>query len=434
MEAVAAERGFAPDLSELEVSRAGSMAAWLSELRREAFARFEELGFPTAKDEGWRQTGIQPITNTPWVLAKPVSRTVPLPAIDGARAVFINGRFAKNLSRLPEGIRVESMRTALDAEPEAFRAHLARIAAFEQNAFTALNTAFFQDGAVVRIASGAVVPAPIALVFVSAPNGAPAVSHPRILILAAERSQASIVETYAGDSRYFTNAVTEIALSDGAVLEHYKVQRESEAASHVQTIAVRQARATQFTSHNIAFGAAIARTDLHVTLDAEGAECTLNGLFVGDGTQRLDNHTVIDHAKPHCVSRELYKGIMDGASRGVFHGKIIVRPDAQKTDAMQTNKNLLLSRQALVNSTPALEIFADDVKCKHGSTTGQLDAAALFYLRSRGIGQADARALLTYAFAADVAGRIRIPSIRAAVEEELGLRLGGAAGSREAVS
>ncbi len=239
-----------------------------------------------------------------------------------------------------------------------------------------------------------------------------------------------MVERFAGTGAdpYFQNVVTEILLEDGAVLAHYKLQQEDTASFHVQTIAVRQGRASRFTSHNIALGAALARTDIRVELAGEGAECELNGLFLGSGTQHLDNHTTIDHATPHGVSRELYKGILDGRARGVFHGEIIVRPHAQKTDAMQTNKNLLLSREALVNSTPALEIFADDVKCRHGSTIGQLDAGALFYLRSRGIGEAEARQLLTYAFAADVAERIRVPSVRDAVHEAMGLRLAGGGG------
>jgi Fe-S cluster assembly protein SufD len=207
------------------------------------------------------------------------------------------------------------------------------------------------------------------------------------------------------------------------VLQHIKLQREDTAAFHVQAIAAQVGRSARFTSHNIALGAAIARTDIDVLLAEEGAECELNGLFLGSGRQHIDNHTVIDHAKPHGSSRELYKGIMDGQSRGIFHGLVIVRRGAQKTDAIQTNKNLLLSKEALVNSTPALQILADDVKCKHGSTTGQIDEAALFYLRSRGIGEAEARALMTWAFASDVVQRIPVPSVRAAVEAVLGARL-----------
>ncbi len=270
---------------------------------------------------------------------------------------------------------------------------------------------------------------PIEVLFDAGAPSVPEVAYPRLLVLAGERSQASIVEIYTGGGRTFTNAVTEIVLSPGAILEHTKLQEESGEARHVQALAVSQARDSRFTSHNVALGAAFARTELTTVLSGEGAECALNGLFVGRDRQHLDTRTVIDHATPHTTSRELYKGIMDGASRGVFHGTIVVRPDAQKTDAVQTNKNLLLSREALVNSTPALEIFADDVKCKHGSTTGQLDATALFYLRSRGIGEAEAKALLTWAFAADVAEKIRVPAVRRRVERELGLRLpGGEAG------
>jgi Fe-S cluster assembly protein SufD len=225
--------------------------------------------------------------------------------------------------------------------------------------------------------------------------------------------------------------VTEIAVGEGAVLRHYKLQRESREAFHLQTIAVRQARASHFTSVHAAFGGALARTDIRADLEGEGSECILDGLFVGAGSQHLDTHTTISHAAPHTTSREVYRGVLDGRARGVFHGRIVVRPGAQKTDAMQTNKNLLLSRDALVDSTPALEIFADDVKCKHGSTIGQLDATALFYLRSRGIGEREARAILTRAFAADVAGRVALPSLRAEIEETLDLSLSDAAREEE---
>jgi len=255
----------------------------------------------------------------------------------------------------------------------------------------------------------------------------PTVAHPRNLVIAGAGSQAAIVETFLGTAGepYFTNAVTEIVLEDGAILDFSKLEREGDSAFHVATTAVSVGRNANFTSHSISLGGALARNDLNVRLDAEGADCTLNGLFLGNGRQLLDNHTLIDHARPHGTSRELYKGILDGKSRGIFHGKIIVRPDAQKTDAMQTNKNLLLSREALVNSEPALEIFADDVKCRHGSTIGQLDAAAMFYLRSRGIGEDEARNLLVYAFASDVASRIRVAPLRELVERQLGLRLSG---------
>jgi Fe-S cluster assembly protein SufD len=253
-------------------------------------------------------------------------------------------------------------------------------------------------------------------------------SHPRTLVVAERGSQARIIETYAGpeNETYLTNAVTEVSLEDGAIVEHYKMQRESEQAFHVGRVFTRQARDSQFASYSFSLGGALVRTDIDVHLAGEGSSCGLYGLFLGHGSQHVDHHTVIDHAVPRCSSRELYKGILDGRARGVFFGTVIVRPDAQKTDAQQTNKNLLLSKEALVESTPRLQIEADDVRCKHGSTTGQLDATALFYLRSRGIGEAQARTLLTYAFAADVVERITVAPLRRSLAASLGGLLPGA--------
>jgi Fe-S cluster assembly protein SufD len=415
MEAVAEQKGFVPNFSEFEANRAGE-PAWLAERRHAAIVRFEQLGFPTGKNEQWRYTGVGPIVAVPWALARTGQ-----------------GQPVAENEKLPAGIRVARLKDVLARQPEILRERLSRIDGFDKNAFAALNAAFFEDGLLIEIDRGVVAQAPIEVLFDSTGGSEPSVSHPRCLILAGERSQATVVERYVGPGAqpYLQNVVTEILLEDGAVLSHYKLQQENTSSFHIQTIAVRQGRASRFTSHNIALGAALARTDIRVELSGEGSECELNGLFLGSGTQHLDNHTIIDHATPHGVSRELYKGILDGKARGVFHGEIIVRPHAQKTDAMQTNKNLLLSKEALVNSTPALEIFADDVKCRHGSTIGQLDAGALFYLRSRGIGEAEARQLLTYAFAADVAQRIRVPSVRDAVENAMGLRLAG--GGPEAV-
>jgi Fe-S cluster assembly protein SufD len=389
IETAVPEKAFAPRLPAPDGER-----PWLSALRRRAFAHFEAHGFPTVHDEEWRFTGLQPVTSTDW-------------AREAARIT---------VSSLPDGVRRLS---AGDSEAEAV---LARLVPPEKNAFTALNAALFDDAVVLEIARGTVLREPIR-VTLAAPEAANAAHYPRLLVLAGERSQAALVQTFTSGGRTFTDAVTEIVCGDGAVLEHTLVQRESEEARHVHAVGTRVGRGAVYTSHNVALGAALARTDLDVVLDAEGAECALYGLFVGRGSQHLDTHTTIDHAKPRGTSRELYKGILDGSARGVFHGKILVRPDAQKTDAVQNNKNLLLSREALVNSTPALEILADDVKCKHGSTTGQLDAAALFYLQSRGIGAAEARALLTWAFAADVAERIPVASVREDVERELGRRL-----------
>ncbi len=406
---------------------------WLRDLRGRAFARFQELGFPTPKIEAWKYTGVSAIARTVFRLAPPSGDFAPIalpaPAGAGPRLVFVNGRFRRDLSSAPDAraARVTSLRDALAARPEELQPHLARYADWERQPFTAWNTAFLDDGALVVIPREASPAEPIELLFLGQAGGDPIVAHVRNLIVAEPRSHATVIERYAGHGDpYLTNAVTEISVGDGAILEHYKIQRESPEAYHVHTLQARLARAAGFTSHNVALGAALARTDLNVVFDGEGGECTLNGIFIGEEDQHLDNHTFIDHARPHCSSRELYKGILDDRARGVFHGTIVVRPGAQKTDAMQTNKNLLLSAQALVDSTPALEIFADDVKCRHGSTIGQLDANALFYMRSRGLAEKDARAILTYAFAADVAGRLRLPAVRAEIEELLGTRLAGA--------
>jgi len=429
MEAVAERTGLERSLFDsYREERAAGEPRWLAEIRRSGMGRFREIGFPTVKDDFWKYTNVAPITRVPFV-EPPPSRQAPvlLPRTTGIQLVFVNGWYSKQLSS-NGGLQVSSLREVLAGRPEWAQAHLAKIAR-DGNAFSALNAAFLEDGAFVRVPEGTMISEPVHLVFLSEPAFEPTVSHPRNLFVLERGSQATVVETYIGTAgeTYFTNAVTEVALGEGAVLDFYKIERESEAAFHVATMEVRQARDSQFTSHSITFGGALARNDLNVVLDGEGAGCSLNGLFVGSGAQLLDNHTLIDHAKPHGTSRELYKGIMDGKSRGIFHGKIIVRPDAQKSDAMQTNKNLLLSKEALVNSTPALEIFADDVKCRHGSTIGQLDAGAMFYLRSRGIGEEEARALLIYAFASDVASKIRVGPVRELVEAQLGLRLPGAA-------
>jgi Fe-S cluster assembly protein SufD len=414
---------------------------WLAGIRREGMDRMRATGFPTVRDENWKYTNVAPILKVPFTTAPEDGpggvpthgqrpHPHPLPGGEGGiQLVFVNGRHAPDLSSPPrDEVEIRSLREILASQPDLAEPHLGKVLR-NGNAFAAANAAFLEDGAFVRIAAGHAVAEPIHLVFLSEPVFEPTVSHPRNLIVAERGSQAAVVETYAGTTGelYFTNAVTEVVLDEAANLDLYKLESESTNAYHVTTTEVRQGRDSRFASHSMTFGGALVRNDLNVRLEAEGAECTLNGLFIGSGTQHLDNHTLIDHAKPHGTSRELYKGIMDGRSRGIFHGKIIVRPDAQKTDAMQTNKNLLLSKEALVNSTPALEIFADDVKCRHGSTIGQLDAGAMFYLRSRGIGEEEARELLVYAFASDVASRIRIAPLRALVEQHLGLRLPGGA-------
>ena len=409
---------------------------WLREQRQDAMASAEQRGFPGPHDEAWRFTSVAPIVRATFEEAAPavvdpaVLQELSLGADDAsAELVFVNGRYAPELSRAAvNGVRVQNLAEALERSP-SIEPYLGRMAAAD-SVFALLNTALAADGAVVMVPERAVVERPIHLLFLSAgpDGGAATMSHARALIVAGRGSQSSIVQTWAGAdaSAYLTTAVTEVLLENGAILDHYRVQQEGRAAFHVSSLHVRQQRGSRFTDHGLLLGGALSRNDATVLLDGEGAECSLDGLFLAGGSQHVDAHTVIDHARPHCTSRELYNGVIDGRARGVFHGRIVVRADAQKTNAHQANHNLLLSRTALVNSTPALEIHADDVKCKHGSTTGQIDPQSMFYLRSRGIGEEAARALLVYAFAADVIGRVALPSVRRRLHGLLARRLPGA--------
>ena len=399
--------------------------AWLRAFCKDAISCFTELGFPTTRDEDWRYTSVAPIARTAF---KPAvcqvngwssSRLadVTLGEVACTQLVFLNGHFSQELSspgKLPEGVKAGSLASALDSDGGLLEEHLARYTSYRRNAFTALNTAFVEDGAFVYLPKDAVVKEPIHLLFLSTASKDPAVCHPRNLIVAGSSAQATVIESYAGleGGVYFTNAVTEIVTGEQSRIDHTRLQRESERAFHVATMEVSQHRDSAFASRSISIGGKLVRNDLNVLLNGEGCDCTLDGLYFAGGEQHVDNHTTIDHAKPHCSSRELYKGILDGKSTGVFNGKIIVRKDAQKTDARQTNNNLLLSEESLINTKPQLEILADDVKCTHGATIGQLDEEALFYLRTRGIGDAAARSLLTYAFASEIIGRIRIQPIQ----------------------
>jgi Fe-S cluster assembly protein SufD len=401
---------------------------WLARVRKKAIERFDKLGFPTLRHEEWRFTNLAPLTKVPFRLASEDGEPVLEPqasAWAGAkscRLVFVNGRYTPQLSRpgrVPAGVVFGNLAAHLNEE--WVQQHLTHYALFQGHSFTALNTAFFQDGAILFLPRGQVVPEPIHLVFISTVSGEPTVSHPRNLIVASAGSQAAIVETYLGRDGevYLTNAVTEVVAEESAVIDHYKIQEESRDAFHVATLQVRQGKESKFTSCSVALGGALTRNEVNAGFAAERGECTLNGLYMATGQQLIDNHTVIDHAQPHCASHELYKGILGDRSRGVFSGKIYVRQDAQKTDAKQTNQTLLLSEDATINTKPQLEIYADDVKCTHGATVGQLDDEALFYLRSRGIGRAEAKQLLTFAFANDIIGRIKVDSIRAGLEERL---------------
>ncbi len=406
--------------------------AWPHALRTQAIERFAELGFPGPRDEDWKFTPLAPLAEVPFKLAGPPEQRPALADVLGAaldlgaptRLVFVNGRFAPGLSvtaALPEGVIVGSLAEAMQKRREVVEPHLGRLARHETHPFVALNTAFLQDGAFIRVLKGAVVREPIHLIFVATPTSEPTVTHPRTLIVAEGNCQCTLVQSYAGlsEGAYFTNAVTEVEAGPNAFIDHYKIQREGPAAFHLETLQARLGRGSNFASHALTLGGKWARNESSALLADEGCECTLNGLYLAGGTQHVDHRTVIDHAQPHCASHELYKGILDGKAHAVFNGKIYVRQDAQKTDAKQTNQTLLLSEDAVINTKPQLEIFADDVKCTHGATVGQLSADALFYLRSRGIGAEAARALLTYAFANDVVERIKLDALRRQLEDLL---------------
>ena len=371
----------------------------IDQIREEARRRFADLGFPTTHDEDWRFTSVAPISK--------LVAQAHLPAAPALMPAQVRG---VQICKLSEA----------NVEP-----YLARYASYQNNAFVALNTANFEDGLFIHIAKGAVIEQPIELVIQSSANGHPTASHPRILIVAEPDSHATIVETYTGSGgAYLTNSVTEIVAADHAVIDHYKLQTESAHAFHVSTLQIQLGRDSNFRSHSLSFGGALVRNDINAVL-SEGCECTLNGLYLVGGGQHIDNHTSIDHAKPHAASHELYKGILEGHSTAVFNGKILVRKDAQKTDAKQTNKNLVLSEDAVINTKPELQILADDVRCTHGATIGQLDPEGIFYLQSRGIGLADARNLLIFAFARDIVDRIKVAPLRDQLETLLLEKLHG---------
>jgi len=399
--------------------------AWTQPLRQAAMARFAELGFPTTHDEEWKYTNVAPIARIAFQPAQRLATAAAaealaaatIPALVCTQLVFINGHYVPELSAqptLPQGVEVGSLALAFASRPSWLEAHLARYASMEKQAFVALNTAFMQDGACVYIPRDRMVEVPIHLVFISLSQGEATVSHPRNLLVLEDNSQASVIESYIGlgTDVYLTNAVTEFILGQNARAEHCKLQFESSSAFHIATLQVQQARSSNFVSHAITLGGALARHDINVVLNGEGSENTLNGLFMATDQQHIDNQTRIDHVMPHCTSREFYKGILAGKGRGVFNGKIVVHKDAQHTDARQTNRNLLLSQDASIDTKPQLEIFNNDVKCAHGSTIGRLDENSLFYLRTRGLDEEDARSLLTYAFASELVNRIALEPLR----------------------
>ncbi len=402
--------------------------AWLAARRREALERFEALGFPTTKNEDWHYTSLARLADAAFEAMAPPSGA--LSAADVAdysfgaswpTVVFVNGRYApaqSSLQGLPDGVRVLRLTSAVLEEPTLLERFLTRIAATEGHALTALNTAFLHDGVVVHVSAGTSATVPVHVLHVTDAAGAGGVAHARTLIVIEPNAKATVLEQYAGPGgvEYFTNAVTEVSVGNGATLNHHTLQREGDAAFHVGTIEVRQGRDSHYNSFSFATGGALARTNVYTVLGGEGCGCTLNGLYMLDGTQHGDHQTRIEHVEPNCFSRELYKGILDGESHGVFNGKVYVHPAAQKTDGKQTNNTLLLSERAKIDTKPQLEIFADDVKCTHGATVGRIDELALFYMKSRGIGHETARRLLTYAFAAEVLETIELDPVREGLE------------------
>jgi Fe-S cluster assembly protein SufD len=394
--------------------------------RRLGRGLFGDLSFPSGRAEDWRFTNVAPLLRLPFTLADATRLSVPLPPLstpNAIRLVFVNGLFAPEQSRLPSAstLAVGSLAQPHPDHLRQIESLLGQVADPSDHIFTALNAGLVSDGAYVLAPAGLAFSEPIEVIYVSSAGDRPAASYPRTLVFAGRGSQARIVERYLGrpDSVYLTNAVTEILVEEGAHVDHYKVQDESRAGNHLANTQVVQKRDSSFTSHYIARGGALVRNETRVRFDGQGCTATINGLYVGKGKQHLDNFTVIDHAQPHCASHELYKGLLDGEAHGVFSGKILVRPDAQKTDAKQTNKVLLLSDKAVINTKPQLEIFADDVKCTHGATIGQLDATQLFYLRARGIPLDEARRILMFAFANDIVSRIQVESLRQELEDWL---------------
>jgi Fe-S cluster assembly protein SufD len=403
--------------------------AWVFPLRKAGIARFAEMGFPTLQQEDWRFTNVAPIAKLPF---KPVFQAgrdgLTQETIAGftfgklatTRLVFVDGHYAAELSspgQLPEGAVVSSLAAALAADSALVEEHLAHYALGEDNPFAALNAAFFRDGGFVYVPAGKRLEAPVHLLFVSTASETGAAVHPRNLILAGKGSEVTLLESHVnvGEAPCVTNAATELVLAEGAMVEHAKFQDENRNAFHIAAVHAHLGRSCRLISHSIATGARLSRNNIRAALAGEGVECILNGLYLTRGDQLADHHMVVEHAQPHCSSHEYYNGILDGRSKGVFHGRILVRPAAQKTDAKQTNKNLLLSEDATVDTKPQLEIYADDVKCTHGATVGQLNEEAVYYLRTRGLGAETARRMLIHAFAGEIIERIRY----APAQEEL---------------
>jgi Fe-S cluster assembly protein SufD len=432
-----ARSAFLDDYRRLHADLAGADRPWLATLRQQAIDRFAEIGFPAVKNEDWKYTSVTPILRQRFepsvrlpmrsvdkALAAALSRAPGLQA-DDLVTVFVNGHCLESFQgrHATAAVEISNLSRVLAADGNALAKRLAAGLAPGAHGFLALNTAFAADGAYVHVKKP--LEHPIHVVHLSLREASPYVTHPRNVIVVESGASASIVEHWLGedDAGYLTNAVTDVFLGRDASLQHVKVQQETDAAYHVQRVEVRQERGSVYRSHSVALGAALSRTEIRAELAGEGADCALYGLYVGSGHRHIDHHTTIDHACPRTSSRELYKGILDDHARGVFTGRVIVRPDAQQISAEQTNRNLLLAPGAVVETRPQLEIYADDVKCSHGAAIGRLDEDALFYMRQRGIDREQARSLLTYAFGSEVLDKLGSDVLRRALEKCVLLRI-----------
>ena len=413
--------------TEFQKRAAGRDEPWLRKLRESAFARFCEVGFPTTHDEDWRFTNVSAIAKTSFELspdAKLTKQEVEQFGVAGlaCQVVFVNGRFSRELSsigQLPAGVSVSSLAEEISANSSSVESHLGRYLDIRRDSFSALNTAFAEDGGYVHVRRGVVLAEPVYLLFISTAGDKPLMSHPRNLLVIENEAQATIVEDYVsiGETVAFSNTATELIAGESAVVSHYMVEREHRQAFNISTLRIQQARSANVSSHSVLLGGGLVRNNVHPVLAGEGGECLINGLFIGNGRQHLDNYMLVEHASPHGASRQFYNGILDDHAHGVFHGRIIVHKDAQKTDAKQTNRNLLLSDDSRIDTKPQLEIYADDVKCTHGATIGQMEENALFYLRSRGIDEISARKLLLLAFANECLDRMAAGVARDHVEK-----------------
>ncbi len=426
-----------------KLARSANGSGWFDAVRESAISRFAEIGIPTPKMEDYRFTNLAPLARGSFqhiaIAGDNKNKLDPDPYLYGdstAVEIVVRNGCLESVSAagdLPEGVVVVPLSEALHSYRELVEPHLAQYAPIESEGLAALNTAFLEEGLFVHVPRNVILQKPVHILYLTDPGDRETVSYPRNLWILEEGADLTILESYAGDreATYWTNTLTEIVLGENAALRHYKLQLESEKAYHIGRLHAKQERASRLSTYSISFGSRIARNDVNLALEGEGIHSIMDGLYLGDNDQLIDHHTFVDHVSPNCESRENYKGILSGKSKGVFNGKILVRRDAQKTDAVQTNRNLLLSDHATINTKPQLEIYADDVKCTHGATIGQLDRESLFYLQARGIDKDTARSILINAFAGEIVERLEFEPMRSRVESLLYDRLPGGSALKE---